>query len=114
MRSRAWTLNSSVSLVNTAYSVYGKPWNAARKVVNENFNGPNAIFQNETPPFYKPAVPFQEAVARGSVDRRATSQLMVISDADYESGLSRLTVGQPVLRTDLRMFATTGQVRAVR
>ena len=56
------------------------------------------------------AVPFAEAMANGSVDRGATSQLMVISDADYESGLSRLTAVQPVLRTDLRLFATTGRV----
>lgn len=58
------------------------------------------------------AVPFAEAMAIGSVDRRATSQLMVISDADYESGLSRLTTIQPVLRTDLRLFATTGRVES--
>jgi hypothetical protein len=57
------------------------------------------------------AVPFAEAMARGLVDRSATSQLMVINDADYESGLSRLTTAQPVLRTDLRLFATTGRVQ---
>jgi SAM-dependent methyltransferase len=52
------------------------------------------------------AVPVPVARDRGSVDRRATSQLMVISDADFEAGLARLGIDQPVLRTDLQLFAT--------
>ena len=58
------------------------------------------------------AVPYAEAHARGSTDRRATSQLMVISDEEYADGMRRLGVDQPVLRTDLRLFATTAWVRA--
>jgi hypothetical protein len=56
------------------------------------------------------AVPFQLAVERGHVDRQSTSQLMVISDAEYEEGLERLKREQPVLRADLRLFATIGRI----
>ena len=55
------------------------------------------------------AVPFQMAMERGYVDRRSTSQLMVISDAEYEAGLERMKREQPVLRADLRVFATIGR-----
>jgi hypothetical protein len=56
------------------------------------------------------AVPFEAARARGSIDRRATSQLMVITDAEYEAGLARLSEEQPVLHTDIRLFATSASV----
>jgi SAM-dependent methyltransferase len=56
------------------------------------------------------AVPFQLAVERGHVDRRSTSQLLVISDAEYEAGLERMRLEQPVLRADLRLFATVGRL----
>jgi ubiquinone/menaquinone biosynthesis C-methylase UbiE len=56
------------------------------------------------------AVPFQLAVERGYIDRRSTSQLLVISDAEYEDGLERMRQEQPVLRADLRLFATVGRV----
>jgi SAM-dependent methyltransferase len=56
------------------------------------------------------AVPFDLAVERGYVDRRSTSQLMVISDAEYEEGVRRLTAERPVLRADLRLYATIGRV----
>ena len=51
-------------------------------------------------------VPFAEATALGRIDRRFTSQLLVISDAEYEDGLARLRAEQPVLHSDLRLFAT--------
>lgn len=51
-------------------------------------------------------VAFTAARDRGSIDRRATSQLMVISDEEYERGLSRLLADQPALRTNLRLFGT--------
>ena len=54
------------------------------------------------------AIPFAVAVKRGLVDRRATSQLMVISDAEYEEGLQRLQAEQPILHADLRLYATPG------
>jgi SAM-dependent methyltransferase len=57
------------------------------------------------------AVPFAEAAARGYLDRRSTSQLMVIDDAEYESGLARLEATQPILHADLRLYATTAWVR---
>lgn len=56
------------------------------------------------------ALPFSLAVECGYVDRRATSQLMVISDEEYDAGLQRMIAEQPVLRADLRLFATTGYV----
>jgi hypothetical protein len=56
------------------------------------------------------AVPFDLAVERGYVDQRSTSQLMVISDAEYAEGVRRLTAERPVLRADLRLYATIGRV----
>src|SRR5688572_5459368 len=56
------------------------------------------------------AVSFEAARARGSIDRRATSRLMVISDAEYEAGVARLSEEQPVLHTDIRLFATSARV----
>jgi ubiquinone/menaquinone biosynthesis C-methylase UbiE len=56
------------------------------------------------------ATPFAVAIERGLVDRRATSQLMVISDGEYEAGLHRLEAEQPMLRADLRLYATVGWV----
>jgi hypothetical protein len=44
---------------------------------------------------------------RGRIDRRSTSQLMVISDEDYAAGMRRMVAEQPVLRADLRLYATT-------
>ncbi len=51
--------------------------------------------------------PFEAALNDGLVDRRATSQLLVISDADYESGIRRLAAERPVLRSDVLLYATT-------
>ena len=56
------------------------------------------------------ALPFSLAVDCGYVDRRSTSQLMVISDEEYDAGVQRMIAEQPVLRADLRVFATTGYV----
>lgn len=55
-------------------------------------------------------MPFAVAVERGLIDRRSTSQLMVISDAEYEDGLQRLRAEQPTLKADLRLYATVGRV----
>lgn len=57
------------------------------------------------------AIPFAVAKERGLVDRRATSQLMVISDVEYAEGLRRLNAEQPTLCSDLRLYATLGWVR---
>jgi ubiquinone/menaquinone biosynthesis C-methylase UbiE/GNAT superfamily N-acetyltransferase len=54
------------------------------------------------------AVPFADAVERGYLDRRSTSQLMVIDDAEYEAGLARLRATEPVLHAEIRLYATTG------
>jgi ubiquinone/menaquinone biosynthesis C-methylase UbiE len=56
-------------------------------------------------------IPFALAMERGLADRRSTSQLMVISDVDYEEGLQRLRAEQPILHADLRLHATVGWVR---
>jgi len=53
------------------------------------------------------SVPFDVAVDRGHVDRRATSQLMVISDEEFEIGMSQLLAERPILRADLTLYATT-------
>jgi ubiquinone/menaquinone biosynthesis C-methylase UbiE len=53
------------------------------------------------------AISFEAARKRGFLDRRATSQLMVISDDDYEAGISRLLSEQPVLRSNMRLYVTT-------
>ena len=55
-------------------------------------------------------MPFAMAWQQGLVDRRAASQLMVIGEADYEAGLTRLLAQQPVLRSDVRLYATTAWV----
>lgn len=60
------------------------------------------------------AVPFPLAVEQGYVDRRSTSQLMVISTAEYDAGLQRMIAEQPVLRADLRVFATIGRLPKMR
>jgi ubiquinone/menaquinone biosynthesis C-methylase UbiE len=56
------------------------------------------------------SVPFDIARERGHLDRRSTSQLMVIHDDEYEAGMRRLEEEQPVLRADLRLYATVGRV----
>ena len=53
-------------------------------------------------------ISFKSAAERGLLDRRSTSQLMVISDAEYEAGLERLNAEQPTLKVDLRLYATLG------
>lgn len=57
-------------------------------------------------------VSFAEGIRRGLVERHVTSQLMVITDAEYDEGLRRLKAEQPILRTDLRLYATVGQLPA--
>jgi ubiquinone/menaquinone biosynthesis C-methylase UbiE len=52
-------------------------------------------------------LPFEAARQQGFVERDATSQLMLISVDDYQAGIERLAREQPVLRTDLRLYATT-------
>jgi SAM-dependent methyltransferase len=54
-----------------------------------------------------------EAVRRGFLERTSTSQLMVISDAEYAAGLRRIHGADAaalggVLRADLRVYGTTG------
>lgn len=56
------------------------------------------------------AVPFAVARARGLLDRRSTSQLMMISDAEFAEGMERLEREQPLLTADLRLFATTASL----
>jgi SAM-dependent methyltransferase len=55
-----------------------------------------------------------EAVRRGFLDRTSTSQLMVISQAEYDAGVKRIhsantdATGAKVLRADLYIYGTTG------
>ncbi len=56
------------------------------------------------------SIPFDIARERGHLDRRSTSQLMVIPDEEYEAGIRRLEEEQPILRADLRLYATIGHL----
>ena len=51
---------------------------------------------------------FDDAEARGVVDRHSTSQLVLLDDADWTEGLARLQRERPVLRADLHLYATIG------
>jgi ubiquinone/menaquinone biosynthesis C-methylase UbiE len=53
---------------------------------------------------------FRVAQREGRLDRRSTSQLMVISDQDYAAGMTRIVAEQPLLRADLRLYATTARL----
>jgi ubiquinone/menaquinone biosynthesis C-methylase UbiE len=59
------------------------------------------------------AMTFENARERGFVDRNSTSQLMVISDDDYDAGMKRLLAERPVLRADLRIYATSAWDRGL-
>jgi SAM-dependent methyltransferase len=58
-----------------------------------------------------------EARSGGFLDRRSTSQLMVISDAEYDAGIKRIEAAETtdetsrILRSDLRLYATIGWLR---
>jgi len=56
------------------------------------------------------AVSFSEAVERGLLDRTSTSQLLVISDLEFAHGVRTLHAERPVLRANLRLYATRGRV----
>lgn len=51
-------------------------------------------------------VSYESAQRRGILERQSTSQLMVISDHDYEAGVQRMRSERPVLRADLHLYAT--------
>jgi len=53
---------------------------------------------------------FEEAEGSGLIDRSSTSQLLVISDEEYDSGMRRLREERPTLRADLRLYATVGHL----
>jgi hypothetical protein len=53
---------------------------------------------------------FEEAERVGSLERSSTSQLLVISEEEFESGMRRLRAERPVLRADLRLYATMGHL----
>ena len=60
-------------------------------------------------------VPVSVAAEQGLLERTSTSQLMVISDDEYEAGMTRLRTDrrgpgiEPVLKTDIRLHATIGR-----
>jgi ubiquinone/menaquinone biosynthesis C-methylase UbiE len=55
------------------------------------------------------AVPFDEALAKGLVDRSSTSQLMVITDEEFTAGHARLLAERPRLEAELHLYATTAR-----
>ncbi len=65
-------------------------------------------------------LPAREALAQGRLDRAVTSQLSLLSDAEYERGLERIREGirnaeaqgaSLRLNVDLRLYATVGSRR---
>jgi len=56
------------------------------------------------------AIPFDKALERGYLDRRSTSQLLVISDEEFEAGMRRITAERPLVCADLRVYATVGRL----
>lgn len=54
--------------------------------------------------------PYQLALEQGLLDRRSTSQLMVISDDEFAAGMQRLSSDQPTLVADLRLHGTFATV----
>lgn len=56
----------------------------------------------------------REATAGGFINRTSTSQLMVISESEYEAGVRRIheadaaSNGATILRSNLRLYGTTG------
>jgi ubiquinone/menaquinone biosynthesis C-methylase UbiE len=53
------------------------------------------------------AIPFEAASQQLLFDRRATSQLMAITDDEFEAGMERLRAERPVLRSNVRLYGTT-------
>lgn len=53
---------------------------------------------------------FEDAERTGTLDRRSTSQLLVITDDEFESGMRRMRAERPVLRADLRLYATVAHL----
>jgi ubiquinone/menaquinone biosynthesis C-methylase UbiE len=54
------------------------------------------------------AIPFDKALERGYLDRESTSQLVVLPDDEYQSGMERLKAERPMIRADLRVYSTVG------
>jgi ubiquinone/menaquinone biosynthesis C-methylase UbiE len=57
---------------------------------------------------------FDLAETQGLLDRRSTSQLLVIGDDDYEAGMRRIRAERPTLRADLLLYATLACVDRIR
>ncbi len=64
-------------------------------------------------------IPAREALEQGRLDKAVTSQLSVLTDAEYQRGMERIRTdmeraeaeGQTLfLTTDLRLYGTTGSV----
>jgi ubiquinone/menaquinone biosynthesis C-methylase UbiE len=53
---------------------------------------------------------FEQAEHLGALERNSTSQLIVISDEEFELGIRRLRNERPVLRADLRLYATMAHI----
>lgn len=56
--------------------------------------------------------PYDVALSQGLLERHSTSELMIISDAEFAAGMTRLHADKPVLRADLTLFATTATAPA--
>jgi ubiquinone/menaquinone biosynthesis C-methylase UbiE len=58
--------------------------------------------------------PFASVLEQGLLERHSTSQLLIIDDVHWKEGLAQLHAEQPVLRADLRLYATIGWVPEAR
>ena len=55
---------------------------------------------------FRREIPFHTALERGLIDRTTTSQLMMLDEREYREGIERLRATDPLLRADLRLYAT--------
>ena len=56
------------------------------------------------------SMPFENALERGYLDRGSTSQLAVMPDDEYRTGMERLRAERPMIRADLRVYSTVGHL----
>ena len=56
---------------------------------------------------------FDDANEKGMLDRRSSSLLMLMSDAEWEQGIARIRRERPRLHADLRLYATTARRDAI-
>jgi SAM-dependent methyltransferase len=79
-----------------------------RRMLNAGF----VDIQTELVQHIAAELPYADALARGVLDRRSTSQLLLLTDADFEKGLQRLERDCPIMKANLRIYGTFGRKSA--